>query len=53
MISDTDELSVPNTNRRWIDVKRDLYRAHEHCEAVLVIAKDRMEVGLDLKTEAG
>jgi len=53
VVSETDEVSVPGTNRRWIDVKRDLYRGHEYCEAVLVIAQDRMEVELDLKTESG
>jgi Uma2 family endonuclease len=53
VVSDTDEVIVPGTNREWIDVKRDLYRSHDHCEAVLVIAQDRMEVELDLKTEAG
>jgi Uma2 family endonuclease len=53
VVSDTDEVIVPGTDRRWIDVKRDLYRSHPHCEAVLVIAQDRMEVRLDLKTEAG
>jgi hypothetical protein len=34
-------------------VKRDIYRSHEHCEAVLVIAQDRMRVEVDLKTETG
>lgn len=53
VVSDTDEVSVPGANRRWIDVKRDLYRDHGHCEAVLVISQDRMEVELDLKTEEG
>jgi Uma2 family endonuclease len=51
--SDTDEVIVPGTDRRWIDVKRDLYRSDPHCEAVLVIAQDRMEVRLDLKSKAG
>ena len=53
VVSDTDGVIVPGTDRRWIDVKRDLYRSHVHCTAVLVIAQDRMEVELDLKTEAG
>jgi Uma2 family endonuclease len=53
IVSDTDEVSVPNTNRRWVDVKRDIYRAHEHCEAVLIVSQDRMEVELDIKTEQG
>jgi Uma2 family endonuclease len=53
VVSDTDEVIVPGTDRRWIDVKRELYRSHPHCAAVLVIAQDRMEVRLDLRTEAG
>jgi len=51
VISDTDEVIVPGTDRRWIEVKRELYRAHPHCLAVLVIAQDRMEVALDLRDE--
>jgi Uma2 family endonuclease len=53
IVSDTDEVSVPATNRRWVDVKRDLYRAHQHCLAVLIVAQDRMEVALDIKTAQG
>jgi len=53
IISGTDDIPVPGTNRRWVDVKRDLYRAHEHCQAVLMISQDRMEVELDIKTENG
>jgi Uma2 family endonuclease len=53
VVSDTDEVTVPGTDRRWIDVKRDLYQSHPHCAAVLVIAQDRMEVALDVRTEAG
>jgi Uma2 family endonuclease len=53
VVSDTDQVIVPGTNRRWIDVKRDLYRSHPHCTAVLIVAQDRMEIELDLKTEAG
>ncbi|WP_257166367.1 Uma2 family endonuclease [Bradyrhizobium sp. SRS-191] len=53
VISDTDEVIVPGTDRRWIEVKRELYRAHPHCLAVLVIAQDRMGVSLDLRSEGG
>jgi Uma2 family endonuclease len=53
IISGTDDVSVPGTNRRWVDVKRELYRAHEHCQAVLIVSQDRMEVELDLKMETG
>ena len=34
-------------------MKRGLYGSHPHCTAVLVIAQDRMEAELDLKTDAG
>lgn len=53
VVSDTDEMTVPGTARRWIDVKRELYRSHPHCRAVLVIAQDRMEVALDVRAESG
>jgi Uma2 family endonuclease len=53
VVSDIDEMIVPGTDRRWIDVKRDLYRSHAHCTAVLVVAQDRMAAELDLETEAG
>jgi Uma2 family endonuclease len=53
IISGTDDFPVPGTNRMWVDVKRDLYRAHEHCKAVLIISQDRMEIRLDLKTSSG
>ncbi|MGJ5176767.1 Uma2 family endonuclease [Bradyrhizobium oligotrophicum] len=53
VISDTDEVIVPGTDRRWIEVKRELYRAHPHCVAVLVIAQARMEVMLELRGSGG
>jgi hypothetical protein len=39
VVSDTDEMSVPGTARQWIDVKRELYRSHPHCGAVLVVRR--------------
>jgi putative restriction endonuclease len=51
--SEADEFVVPGTDRKWIDVKREIYRSHGHCEAVLVVAQDRMEVEMNLKTETG
>lgn len=51
--SEDDEMIVPGTDRKWIDVKRELYRAHPYCEAIIVIAQDRMHVDLGLRTEAG
>jgi Uma2 family endonuclease len=53
VLSAADELEVPDADRKWIDVKRDIYRSHAHCEAVLLIAQDRMEVALDLRTQSG
>lgn len=53
VVSPTDHVGVPGSNSRWIDVKRDLYRSHAHCGAVLIIEQNRMEVGIDLKTEGG
>jgi Putative restriction endonuclease len=53
IVSDTDEVSVPGTNSRWVDVKRDIYRSHEHCVAVLIVSQDRMQVDLDLRTDEG
>jgi Uma2 family endonuclease len=53
VVSSTDHIGVPGSTSRWIDVKRDLYRSHQHCEAVLIIEQDRMEVGIDLRTPDG
>jgi Uma2 family endonuclease len=53
IISATDDVAVPGTNRKWVDVKRELYRAHGHCQAVLIVSQDRMKAELDLKTENG
>jgi Uma2 family endonuclease len=53
VVSESDDVAVPGTNRRWVDVKRDLYRAHEYCQAVLVVSQDRMQVAVDIRTEAG
>lgn len=53
IISASDDIAVPGTTHRWIDVKRELYRAHPYCQAVLIISQDRVKVDLDLKTESG
>jgi Uma2 family endonuclease len=53
IVSDTDDVSVPGTSRRWVDVKRDLYRSHEHCRAVVIVSQDRMQVEADVRTDAG
>lgn len=53
IVSATDATRVPDTDSKWIDVKRSIYLAHAACEAVLIIEQDRMEVRLDIKTPAG
>jgi Uma2 family endonuclease len=53
VVSETDELRDPDSGRRWIEVKRDIYFAHAACEAVLTIEQDRIEVRVDVRTKAG
>ncbi|HXH44270.1 MAG TPA: Uma2 family endonuclease [Bradyrhizobium sp.] len=53
IVSATDGTRVPDTETRWIDVKRAIYLAHNACEAVLITEQDRMEVRLDTRTPAG
>lgn len=53
IVSDTDEVSMPGTSHRWVDVKRGIYQEHEHCEAVLIVSQDRMLIDLDIKTGMG
>lgn len=51
--SQTPTKRVPRTDTKWIDVKRTIYRNRVDCELVLIIEQDRMEVRVDVKTEAG
>lgn len=53
IVSATDGTRVPDTETKWIDVKRTIYLAHAACEAVLIIEQDRMEVRLDVKSPSG
>jgi Uma2 family endonuclease len=53
IVSATDGTRVPDTETKWIDVKRTIYLAHAACEAVLIIEQDRMEVRLDIRTQNG
>jgi Uma2 family endonuclease len=53
VVSDTDEVLVPRTDTKWIDVKCGIYRNHATCEAVLIIEQDRMEVRVDIRTNDG
>jgi Uma2 family endonuclease len=53
VVSDTDELRDPDTGKKWIEAKREIYLAHAPCEAVLLVEQDRIEVRVDVKTETG
>lgn len=52
-ISRTDQIPVPGRPAKWIDVKREIYRAHEPCEAIIFIQQNRFDVVLDIRTETG
>jgi Uma2 family endonuclease len=53
IVSGTDLAPIPGGTQTWIAAKREIYLAHEPCEAVLIIEQDRMEVHLDLKEAEG
>jgi Uma2 family endonuclease len=50
VVSDTDELRDPDTGKKWIEVKREIYLDHAPCEAVLLVEQDRIEVRVDVRT---
>lgn len=49
VVSSTDDMLVPGHPARWIDVKREIYLAHEPCDVILIVEQDRIEVRLDLR----
>ncbi|WP_342153834.1 Uma2 family endonuclease [Methylorubrum sp. SB2] len=53
IVSGTDRETVAEAGRRWIDIKRDLYRAHATCEAVLIVEQERPEVEVSIRTVEG
>ncbi|MEH3116149.1 MAG: Uma2 family endonuclease [Methylorubrum populi] len=53
IVSGTDEAVIPGPNRRWIDIKRDLYLTHPSCEAVLIIEQERPQIRLSIRTASG
>jgi hypothetical protein len=53
IVSGSDDVPVPGTQERWIDVKREIYLAHEACEALLIIQQGRIEAQVDIKTQNG
>lgn len=53
IVSSTDRERVPGTRRTTIEAKREIYRQHPPCEAVLTIEQDRMEILVETRTGAG
>lgn len=53
IVSGGDDVPVPGTQERWIDVKREIYLAHEPCIALLIVQQGRIEAQVDVKTESG
>ena len=53
IVSDSDSEKDRDGDRRRIQAKRDIYRAHGSCACILIIEQDRYRVGLDRRTETG
>lgn len=53
IVSSSDYERIPGGAEPWIEVKRRLYLAHAPCEAVLIIEQTRIEVRVDIRSEAG
>lgn len=53
VVSGTDEQKVPGTGRPWIEVKRELYRQHAPCLAVVILEQERIEARVDVREPDG
>ena len=53
IVSGSDDVAVPGTQERWIDVKREIYLAHAACEALLIVQQGRIEARVDIRTANG
>jgi Uma2 family endonuclease len=53
IVSDTDHKRVPGEKEPWIGIKRRLYLAHPHCEAVILIDPYRVDVSIDMRAKDG
>jgi Uma2 family endonuclease len=51
IVSGSDDVPVPGTQERWIDVKREIYLAHAYCEALLIVQQGRIEAQVDIKAD--
>jgi Uma2 family endonuclease len=53
IVSGSDDVPVPGTHEQWIDVKRQIYLAHDACEVLLIVQQGRIEARLDIRTPDG
>jgi Uma2 family endonuclease len=53
IVSESDDVSFPGMPDRWIEVKRQIYLAHQPCQAVLIVQQGRIAARLDNKTGDG
>ena len=44
---------VSESDRVYVEKKRDIYKLHEPCVGVLIVQQDRVDVRLDLRTDSG
>jgi Uma2 family endonuclease len=44
---------VSESDRRYVESKRGVYKLHEPCKYVLTVQQDRFEIQVDLRTDAG
>jgi Uma2 family endonuclease len=44
---------VSETDRVYVEKKRDIYKLHEACVCILIVQQDRVDVRLDLRTDSG
>jgi Uma2 family endonuclease len=50
VVSSSDRVRLPGTRKQQIDRKRECYREHEPCIAILVISQEAMAVDLELRS---
>jgi len=44
---------VSDSDRRYVESKRGVYRLHETCKYILTVQQDRLEVRIDVRTNSG
>jgi Uma2 family endonuclease len=53
VVSSTDDDRIVPTGERWIEAKIRLYQAHRHCNTILAVEQDRIEVRVFRRTADG